>query len=120
MTASAPIIALVAGETSGDQLGAALVEQLRARFPGARFVGVAGRQMQAAGVEAWWDSSELAVMGLVEVLAHRGAGQVEPVREVGDGRGAFFVYVVAGIRNPQHQRKWRDGLATSALYPKGD
>jgi len=70
MTESAPTIALVAGEASGDQLGAALVEQLRERFPQARFVGVAGSRMQAAGVEAWWDSSELAVMGLFEVLAH--------------------------------------------------
>jgi lipid-A-disaccharide synthase len=70
MTESAPTIALVAGEASGDQLGAALVERLRERFPQARFVGVAGPRMQAAGVEAWWDSSELAVMGLFEVLSH--------------------------------------------------
>jgi lipid-A-disaccharide synthase len=70
MTDSAPTIALVAGEASGDQLGAALVEHLKQRFPGARFVGVAGSRMQAAGVEAWWDSAELAVMGLFEVLAH--------------------------------------------------
>jgi lipid-A-disaccharide synthase len=70
MTESAPTIALVAGEASGDQLGAALVEKLKERFPQARFVGVAGSRMQAAGVEAWWDSSELAVMGLFEVLAH--------------------------------------------------
>jgi len=70
MTESAPTIALVAGEASGDQLGAALVEKLKERFPQARFVGVAGSRMQAAGVEAWWDSSELAVMGLFEVIAH--------------------------------------------------
>ena len=70
MTASSPTIALVAGEASGDQLGAALVERWRERCPEARFVGVAGSRMQAAGVEAWWDSDELAVMGLFEVLAH--------------------------------------------------
>jgi lipid-A-disaccharide synthase len=66
----APVIALVAGEASGDLLGAALVERLRRHWPQARFVGVAGRRMQAAGVEAWWDSRELAVMGLFEVLRH--------------------------------------------------
>jgi lipid-A-disaccharide synthase len=70
MTESAPIFALVAGEASGDQLGAALVGSLRERFPHARFVGVAGERMQAAGVDAWWNSEELAVMGLTEVLAH--------------------------------------------------
>lgn len=70
MTDPRPIIALVAGEASGDQLGAALVEELRKRYPDARFVGVAGDKMKAAGVEAWWDSGELAVMGLFEVLSH--------------------------------------------------
>jgi lipid-A-disaccharide synthase len=65
-----PTIALVAGETSGDQLGAALIHSLRSRFPQARFVGVGGPGMQNAGLEAWWDSGELAVMGLFEVLAH--------------------------------------------------
>jgi lipid-A-disaccharide synthase len=70
MAADTPTIALVAGESSGDQLGAALVEGLRERYPGARFCGIGGKRMQAAGVEAWWDSEELAVMGLFEVLGH--------------------------------------------------
>ena len=70
MTKSSPTIALVAGEASGDQLGAALVDALRERFPHARFVGVAGEKMKAAGVESWFDASELAVMGLFEVLSH--------------------------------------------------
>ena len=48
----APVFALVAGEASGDNLGAALMEALRARVPGARFVGVAGPRMRAAG---WTD-----------------------------------------------------------------
>ena len=67
---AAPRIALVAGEASGDQLGAGLVESLRQRFPGASFAGVGGPRMQAAGLEAWHDCSELAVMGLAEVLKH--------------------------------------------------
>ena len=70
MAADTPTIALVAGESSGDQLGAALVEGLRERYPEARFCGIGGQRMQAAGVEAWWDSEELAVMGLFEVLGH--------------------------------------------------
>lgn len=63
-------IALVAGEASGDLLGAELAAGLRARLPDCEFAGIAGARMRAAGVAAWWDSRELAVMGLVEVLRH--------------------------------------------------
>jgi lipid-A-disaccharide synthase len=63
-------IALVAGEASGDLLGADLVRALRERHPDAVFAGVAGARMREAGVQAWADSSELSVMGLVEVLRH--------------------------------------------------
>ena len=63
-------IALCAGETSGDQLGAGLVAALRARYPDAEFAGIGGPAMRDAGVDTWWDANELAVMGLAEVLAH--------------------------------------------------
>ena len=63
-------IVLVAGEASGDALGAGLIEALRNRFPDARFAGVAGPRMKAAGCEAWYGSEELAVMGLTEILRH--------------------------------------------------
>jgi lipid-A-disaccharide synthase len=63
-------IAVVAGETSGDQLGAALIGALRARAPGLQVRGVCGPLMRAAGCEPIADAHELAVMGLVEVLAH--------------------------------------------------
>lgn len=63
-------IALVAGEASGDQLGAGLIAELRLRFPDAEFAGIGGPGMRAAGLDAWHDSQELAVMGLAEVLAH--------------------------------------------------
>ena len=70
MAKQSPTIALVAGEASGDQLGAALIERLRERYPEARFAGIGGKHMKAAGLEAWWDSEELALFGLVEVLSH--------------------------------------------------
>lgn len=63
-------IALVAGETSGDALGAALIDALRRLFPNAEFAGVAGPRMKAAGCTAWHGIEELAVMGLTEVIAH--------------------------------------------------
>ncbi|WP_020648258.1 lipid-A-disaccharide synthase [Solimonas variicoloris] len=65
---AAPKIALVAGEMSGDLLGAALVTALRARLPAAHFYGVAGPRMQAAGVEAIASIEQLSVMGIAEVL----------------------------------------------------
>ena len=61
-------IGLVAGETSGDLLGAGLITELKAKSPGARFEGIAGPAMQAAGCDAWESSEALAVMGLIEPL----------------------------------------------------
>lgn len=63
-------IALVAGEASGDQLGATLITSLRRRYPDAEFAGIGGPQMMAAGLQAWHQADELAVMGLIEVLRH--------------------------------------------------
>jgi lipid-A-disaccharide synthase len=61
-------VGLVAGESSGDLLGAGLVNAVRERIPDAVFEGVAGPEMVAAGCERWADAEELAVMGLVEPL----------------------------------------------------
>jgi len=61
-------IALVAGEASGDLLGAGLIEEIRALVPAATFEGVAGPAMQAAGCERIEDADALAVMGLIEPL----------------------------------------------------
>ena len=63
-------VAIVAGEASGDLLGAGLIEALRARWPDAEFAGVGGDRMREAGFDAWHDAGELAVMGLAEVLKH--------------------------------------------------
>ena len=70
MTTGTPRVAIVAGEASGDQLGAALIAELRARCPGLEVRGVCGPAMLAQGCEPLAAASELAVMGLFEVLAH--------------------------------------------------
>jgi lipid-A-disaccharide synthase len=67
---SRPRIVCVAGEASGDQLGAGLIAAARRMRPDVEFAGIAGPAMRAAGCEAWFATEELSVMGLTEVLRH--------------------------------------------------
>jgi lipid-A-disaccharide synthase len=61
-------VGLLAGEASGDTLGADLIHSLRKLAPDTRFFGVAGPKMQAAGCEVWEPAESFAVMGLFDVL----------------------------------------------------
>ena len=63
-----PLIYLVAGETSGDVLGGRLMAALRAARPDVTFAGVAGPRMMAEGMGSLFPISDLAVMGIVEIL----------------------------------------------------
>src|SRR5271157_5775648 len=64
----APTIHLVAGEESGDRLGAALMQALSQRCNGrVRFAGVGGRAMAAAGLESLFAIDDLAIMGFTAI-----------------------------------------------------
>lgn len=64
-------VLIVAGEASGDAHGARLVSAVKEKDPSINFYGVGGSDMRAAGVNVDTDASELAVVGIWEVIAHR-------------------------------------------------
>ena len=77
-------IMIIAGEASGDQHSARLVEAVHALDPSITFFGIGGEAMRQAGVDTLVDSSEMAVVGLVEIWAHRKVifGALDKMREI--------------------------------------
>ena len=67
---TAPTVAMVAGETSGDLLAGLLLDGLKGRWPALQSFGIGGPHMSKRGFNAWWPSDKLAVRGYVEVLRH--------------------------------------------------
>ncbi|WP_144823118.1 lipid-A-disaccharide synthase [Marinobacter piscensis] len=112
-------IAIIAGEASGDILGAGLMRALRIRYPNARFVGIGGDEMITEGFHSLVPMERLSVMGLVEVLGR--------IRELFRIRSRLLTYffttppdVVIGIDSPDFtltiERRCREAGIPSVHY----
>ncbi|MBQ0834088.1 lipid-A-disaccharide synthase [Marinobacter sp.] len=110
---------IIAGEASGDILGAGLIRSLRNRYPKARFVGIGGDEMIAEGFHSLVPMERLSVMGLVEVLGR--------IRELFSIRARLLSYffatppdVVIGIDSPDFtlaiERRCREAGIPSVHY----
>lgn len=110
---------IVAGEASGDILGAGLIRALRARYPKARFVGIGGDEMIAQGFHSLVPMERLSVMGLVEVL-----GRLRELFSIRDRLMDYFLTtppdVVIGIDSPDFtlgvERRCRDAGIPAVHY----
>lgn len=97
-TERAPLFFLIAGEPSGDRLGAALMAGLKTLRPGARFAGIGGEAMAAEGLTSRFPMSELSIMGLMEVLPKYRALKRrihETARAVAEARPAALITIDA-------------------------
>tara|TARA_R110002110_G_scaffold82871_4_gene215405 strand:- start:14455 stop:15636 length:1182 start_codon:yes stop_codon:yes gene_type:complete len=110
---------IIAGEASGDILGAGLIRSLRTRYPNARFVGIGGDEMIAEGFHSLVPMERLSIMGLVEVLGR--------IRELFSIRSRLLSYffatppdVVIGIDSPDFtlaiERRCREAGIPSVHY----
>jgi len=110
---------LVAGELSGDILGAGLMRALKARHPGVEFRGIGGPRMIAEGIESRYPLETLSVMGLVEVLKHL-PGLVRVRRALKRDALAWRPDIMVGIDAPDFnlglERQLREAGITTAHY----
>lgn len=110
MTGQAPLFIVIAGEVSGDALAAGLIRELRRRYPEARFQGVTGPLMVAAGCESLADIEALSLFGVSEVI-----GQIPRLlrlrqwlfKHIRDARPAAFIGVDAPAFNTRLEQRVR-------------
>ena len=67
---TAPKVAMVAGEVSGDLLAGLLLGGLKTQWPAMSSMGIGGPRMAAQGFEAWWPHEKLSVFGYLDALRH--------------------------------------------------
>ena len=115
--AAGPHVFLVAGEDSGDRLGAALTAAIRQRAPGARFSGVGGAQMATQGVESLFPLGDLAIIGFLAIAA--GLPKImQRIRQTADAVIAAAPDVLVIIDSPEFtHRVARRVRARNAAIP---
>ncbi len=96
--ANGPLVFLIAGEPSGDVLGALLMAALKETGP-VRFAGVGGPRMSEQGLDSMFEMSELSLMGLAEVLPHL-PRLMRRIREAADGVRKSRPAVLVTIDSP--------------------
>ena len=112
-----PHIFLVAGEESGDRLGAALIAAVKRRYPGARFSGVGGPHMAQAGVPSLFPLGDLAIIGFAAIPASL-PKILKRIRDTGDAIVAAKPDVLVIIDSPEFtHRVARRVRARSATIP---
>lgn len=113
-TSGVPSIALVAGEMSGDLLGARLMHTIRATWPDARFSGIGGPEMLALGFESFLPMERLSVMGLFEA-AGRFVQLLPERRRLARRLAAAAPDVFVGIDAPDFNLSLERRLRTSGI-----
>jgi lipid-A-disaccharide synthase len=110
---------LVAGELSGDLLGAGLMRAIKARHPGVEFRGIGGPRMIEQGIDSRFPLETLSVMGLVEVIKHL-PGLLRVRRELKRDALAWRPDIMLGIDAPDFnlglERQLREAGVTTAHY----
>ncbi|MBW8190882.1 lipid-A-disaccharide synthase [Neiella marina] len=112
-------VALLAGEASGDVLGASLLEALQQRYPHVEFAGIGGPKMLKAGFHSWFDMETLSVMGLFEVLGRLPELlklRKEVVAKIIDWQPDVFVGIDAPDFNLGVEQRLKDAGITTVHY----